>query len=76
MPLSESTTPIGRGIDPDLLGCSVYRSQTLMESYSALQSDQYIAVGGNQNISFSYTKPVLQQRIDRFHYLSGRWSSP
>jgi hypothetical protein len=51
---------------------SIYRSRTLMESYSTLRADTTIAVGGNQNISFSFASPGLQQRIDRFFQTSGK----
>jgi hypothetical protein len=53
---------------------SIYRSRTLMESYSSLRADTTIAVGGNQNISFSFVSPELQQRIDRNFQTSGKRS--
>ncbi|KAH8816689.1 metallo-beta-lactamase superfamily protein [Xylogone sp. PMI_703] len=52
---------------PDL-----YRTQTLMEAYSLTGVDHFCAIAGEQNISFSYTLPSLQQRIDRKHKLDLR----
>jgi hypothetical protein len=45
-----------------------------MESYSTLRADTTIAVGGNQNISFSFVSPELQQRINRNFQTSGKRS--
>jgi hypothetical protein len=41
-----------------------------MENYSLLEPNTYVSIGGKQNVTFSYTSPHLQQRIDRLHYLS------
>ena len=36
-----------------------------MQSYSLFHSDTFIAISGEQNISFSFEMENLQQRIDR-----------
>ena len=42
-----------------------------MEGYNTLRADTAIAVGGQQNLSFSFTSPAVQQRIDRIANLGG-----
>jgi hypothetical protein len=44
---------------------SIYRTQSLMQAYNLVKADQFVAITGHQNISFSYSSPTLVQRIDR-----------
>lgn len=44
-----------------------------MEAYSLRGVDRFIATQGRQNLTFSFTGPEMQQRIDRFHYLADFW---
>jgi hypothetical protein len=56
-------------LDVDL--SSIYRTQSLMQAYNLLKADQFVAITGHQNISFSYRSPILQQRIDRIFTPAG-----
>ncbi len=47
-----------------------------MEGYNTLRADTAIAVGGQQNLSFSFTSPAVQQRIDRIAKLGGNKLAP
>ncbi|KAH8816530.1 metallo-beta-lactamase superfamily protein [Xylogone sp. PMI_703] len=51
----------------------IYRSATLMQNYKLLESDRYITIAGNQNVSFSFSDGVLRQRIDRNFQRSDYW---
>jgi len=43
-----------------------------MQAYNLAKADQFVAITGHQNISFSYSLPVLQQRIDREFIPAGK----
>ncbi|KAL9106594.1 MAG: hypothetical protein Q9227_008377 [Pyrenula ochraceoflavens] len=51
----------------------IYRSKSLMQSYSLFHSDTFNAISGEQNISFSFATKDLQQRIDRNIQRSSYW---
>jgi len=43
-----------------------------MQAYNLAKADQFVAITGHQNISFSYSLPILQQRIDREFVPAGK----
>ncbi|KAJ4250975.1 hypothetical protein NW762_011625 [Fusarium torreyae] len=57
---------------------NVYRSRSLMQSYTMNKADTAVAISGSQNVSFSYDSDKLTQRIDRI-FKPGEywyWGSP
>ncbi|RMI95824.1 hypothetical protein CDV36_016379 [Fusarium kuroshium] len=55
------------------VGPRIYRTRTVMESFSITGLDKFTSTTGQQNISFSYDGPYIKQRIDRFHQLDAAW---
>jgi hypothetical protein len=51
---------------------SIYHTQSLMQNYNLVKSDQFVAITGKQEISFSYNSSVLLQHIDRSFIPSGQ----
>lgn len=43
----------------------VYRSKTMIDSFSLTKVDHGIAIKGTQNFTFSYEQPLIKQRVDR-----------
>ncbi|GFP60251.1 hypothetical protein TASIC1_0017001300 [Trichoderma asperellum] len=52
---------------------SLFRSQTLTQSYDVIRSDQGVAQAGSQSVSFSFTENQLKQRIDRKYQYGDYW---
>jgi hypothetical protein len=43
-----------------------------MQNYNLVETDRYVAISGNQNVSFTFQNGTLRQRIDRFWQRSGK----
>ena len=52
---------------------TVYRSQTLTQTYGLKRSDQSVSAAGSQIMSFTEQNNILQERIDRAYNYNDYW---
>ena len=43
-----------------------------MQNYNLLETDRYVAISGNQNVSLTFQNGDLRQRVDRSWQRSGK----
>ncbi|EXL66704.1 hypothetical protein FOPG_17141 [Fusarium oxysporum f. sp. conglutinans race 2 54008] len=56
------------------VGGDIYRTKSMLETFSLIGVDKSISTAGVQNVSFSYNGLSIQQRIDRSHQLGEYWT--
>ncbi|KAH6952529.1 hypothetical protein BKA56DRAFT_504985 [Ilyonectria sp. MPI-CAGE-AT-0026] len=56
------------------VGGEIYRTRSMLETFSLIGVDNSVSTAGAQNVSFSYHGLSIQQRIDRAHQLDAYWT--